>query len=182
MSLFFLIFKAKHFLNFFQLSSQTNCPFLYSKCIFFVINCLIKFVSLGLTMSGLGTKDWKNKWIGIKIISITFQYLKLEESMDGTGEIMPRFQNTVRNTPLIDLTSFRNTPRMIITQRNTPFTAQFRSMIFGNKQTQETIRYFINTHEKPGKSGFFVAFLRSFHYKMSERFCDTNLKKMFFVF
>lgn len=95
---------------------------------------------------------------------------------------MPRFQNTVRNTPLIDLTSFRNTPRMIITQRNTPFTAQFRSMIFGNKQTQETIRYFINTHEKPGKSGFFVAFLRSFHYKMSERFCDTNLKKCFLFF
>ena len=95
---------------------------------------------------------------------------------------MPRFQNTVRNTPLIDLTSFRNTPRMIITQRNTPFTAQFRSMIFGNKQTQETIRYFINKHEKPGKSGFFVAFLRSFHYKMSERFCDTNLKKCFLFF
>ena len=88
--------------------------------------------------------------------------MKLEESMDGTGEIMPRFQNTVGNTPLIDLTGLRNTPRMIITQRNTPFTAQFRLMIFGNKQTEETIRYFINRHEKPGKSGIFVVFLSFF--------------------
>ena len=137
-----------------QLSLQTNCPILYSKYTF-VINSIIKSVSLGLMMSGLETKGGKNKLIGIKIISRTVQYLKLEESLNGTGEIMPRFQITVGNTPRIDLIcsmdtpwiGSRNTPRMITTQRNTPSTAQFRSMIFGNKQTEETTRYLINRRD-----------------------------------